>query len=61
MTKTSREAKSIAKKLVNERPPTHILRALPNNPARGKQVAGGGLNKTNTYKLPAIKKKKKLK
>ena len=61
MTKTSREAKSIARKLVNERPPTQILRAFPNNPARGKQVAGGGLNKRKTYKPPAIKKKKKLK
>ena len=61
MTKTSRQSKSIAKKLVNERPPTQTLRAFPNNPARGKQVAGGGLNKTKTYKPPAIKKKKKLK
>jgi len=61
MTKTSRQSKSIAKKLVNERPPTQTLRAFPNNPARGKQVAGGGLNKIKTYKPPAIKKKKKLK
>jgi len=62
MTKISRQSKSIAKKLVNERPPTQTLRAFPNNPARGKQVAGAGLNKTKTYKPPQIKKKcKKLK
>ena len=62
MPKISRESKSIAKKLVNERPPTQQLRAFPNNPARGRQVAGAGLNKTKAYNPPQIKKKcKKLK
>jgi len=62
MPKISREARNIAKKITNERPPTQQLRAFPNNPARGRQVAGAGLNKTKTYKPPAIKKKcKKLK
>lgn len=61
MTKVSRQSRSIAKKITNERPPTQILRPFQNNPARGRQVAGAGLNKIKTYKPPAIKKKKKLK
>jgi len=62
MTKISRQSRSIAKKITNQQPPTQTLMKFPNNPARGKQVAGAGLNKTKTYNPPQIKKKcKKLK
>jgi len=62
MPKISRQSRSIAKKITNERPATITLRPAPSLPARGNRVVGVGLNKTKTYNPPAIKKKcKKLK